>query len=61
MDETSLTKITQSEFDMMSKPFELDMTAFFKLTQEAVQELVKRAEDQGWTEEKLINQISNII
>jgi hypothetical protein len=54
-------KVTSEEFDDLSTPMHLDLIAAFNQFQEIVMKKVNEGEKEGWTPEKLINEIEKAI
>ena len=54
-------KLTQNNFNDLVSPFVLDMTAFFNLLQQAVEDKIVEAENNGWPVDQLIDEVSNLI
>ena len=53
-------KITQKEFDNISSPMELDLFAMFSHTRDEVIKKVVEAGEKGWTEDRLIKEITKL-
>lgn len=53
--------INSEEFDRLSAPLSLDMTALFSVMKDDVFSLIDKAEKEGWTTEKLITEVRDLI
>lgn len=58
MDKITDRKITQSEFNTMASPLELDLISYFKLLEESV---MKETFDEKQTPEQLIENILELL
>jgi|GEM_PF-5049222 len=54
-------KLTQNEFYDLADDFVLDLIAFYKLLEEESMALINKAHRLGWNEDKLINEIGNLL
>ena len=53
--------ITAKQFESLSSPFVLDLVALFSLMEEDIVKLTRKAQREGWTPDKLIQEISELI
>lgn len=53
--------INSEEFGEMSAPLAMDMTALFNIIKDDVFSLFDKAEKEGWTTEKLITEVRDLI
>lgn len=60
MDNLNLT-VKQKQFDELSAPLVLDLVALFNLMREDIEMLVRKAEKEGWSPEKLIKEIGDVV
>lgn len=54
-------KITAQQFYGLSSPLALDLIAVFSLLEEDIIKLTNKAVKEGWSEDKLIQEISDLI
>lgn len=54
-------KLTQNEFDDLSKSFALDLVAVFSLIQEDVMKLLDKSIKEGWSADVLIKKVEDLI
>jgi len=54
-------KLTQSQYDNVSHDLVLDLTAVFKVMEDDIKDLTKKAIKENWTPERLITEIEAII
>lgn len=59
--ETNIRKTTQDEFDSLSSTFALDMIALFANMEDDVMKLIDRSKREGWTPDKLIDEIVGLV
>ncbi len=59
MNEVTVDKLDNVDFDKLATPFELDLIDFYKILEEELIKLSEKAKN-GMNEEQLIQEINNI-